>query len=177
MGTPYRYSAWQPIDITNSTTQVTTLAHVKPLYYGNMFTSTALAGGNKQVAILVNETSLTAYGIYDAGSTIVDRLGRVISREGKLESVVIVNLAMWNSTQTGERPTAEVQLAQFGMGNSGGAYVRRLTSPGVEIAENITWAGQYIAGNGSIVGKQVVEKLGSGGSVLVGASEAVLITF
>lgn len=176
MGTPYRYSAWQPIDIINSTAYGTEYKQAKPLYYGNLFTSTVLSGGNKQVSILVNETSLTAYGIYNVGAAVANK-GK---GQAKLESLVVVNLALWNSTMTGSRPYTEVQLG----GTSGltrseidCAKVKRLTSPGVEIAENITFAGQHVAGDGSIVGKEVTEKLSNKGSVLVGAGEAVLVTF
>jgi hypothetical protein len=86
MGTPYRYSAWQPVQSNG------TAAHVKPLYYGNWFTAAALAGGNKQVSVLVNETSLAAYAIYDADS-------RSSRTSTSLKSVAIVNLDVWNSTQ------------------------------------------------------------------------------
>jgi hypothetical protein len=50
-----------------------------------------------------------------------------------------------------------------------------LTSPGVEIAGNITFAGQSVDDSGLVAGKQKVEKLRNG-EVLVGAGEAVLVT-
>ncbi|KAH8801732.1 hypothetical protein F5884DRAFT_889825 [Xylogone sp. PMI_703] len=157
MGTPYRYSPWQPIAINS------TAAHVKSLYYGNLFTSTALAGGNKQVSILVNETSFTAYGIYDASSH---------HSKSRLNSIALVNLEMWNSTQlAAKRPYTAVHLPkQFSK-----AQVRRLTSPGVEIAEGTTFAGQHIDENAKIVGKQVIERV-EDRTVLVGAGEAVLVS-
>jgi hypothetical protein len=71
-----------------------TLTYVKSLYYGNLFTSTALASGNRQVVLLVNETHLTGYGIYEAC-------------EGgpKLTGIAVINLNEWNSTQlAAERP-------------------------------------------------------------------------
>lgn len=181
MGTPYRYSAWQPIDIINSTAYGTQYKKAKPLYYGNLFTSTVLSGGNKQVSILVNETSFTAYGVYDAeiGVGALGKKGQG-QGQGKLGSVVLVNLAMWNSTMAGSRPYTEVQLgglAGLNKNDVACAKVKRLTSPGVEIADNITFAGQYVASDGSIVGNQVTEKLSSKGTVLVGAGEAVLVTF
>ncbi|KAJ0416567.1 hypothetical protein BJY00DRAFT_326196 [Aspergillus carlsbadensis] len=157
MGTPYRYSAWQPVQSDE------TAAHVKPLYYGNLFAAAALSGGNKQVSVLVNETSLAAYGIYDTKS----------GSKTSLKSVAIVNLDVWNSTQ----PAAERPYTAFKLPNHtfSGASVKRLTSPGVEIAGDITFAGQSVDDNGSMVGKQKVETL-SHGEVLVGAGEAVLVT-
>jgi hypothetical protein len=157
-GTPYRYSAWQPIDINS-----TSLARPYPLYYGNLFTSTALAGGNKQVDILINSTYLTAYAIYEAG------------QRAKLSSIAVVNLNMWNSTEpVAERPYTAVELPSWL--DCSKARVKRLTAPGVEIATNITWAGQYVQNDGQIVGKEVIESV-ENGRVLVGASEAVLISF
>jgi hypothetical protein len=172
MGTPYRYSPWQPVDIINSTSYGTQYTRAKSLYYGNLFTSTALAGGNKQVSILVNETSFTAYGIYDAGS---GGGGRFAGQGSKLQSIVVVNLGMWNSTQEGSRPYTEVRLP-IDRKAAECATVKRLTAPGVEVQTGITLAGQSVGTDGSIVGREVVERLGSGGTVLVGASEAVLIT-
>ncbi len=157
MGTPYRYSPWQPVQSNE------TAAHVKPLYYGNMFTAAALSGGNKQVSVLLNETSLAAYAIYDTDS----------ESRTSLKSVAMLNLGVWNSTQ----PAAERPYTAFRLPNStfSGASVKRLTSPGVEIAGNITFAGQYVDDNGSVVGKQEVERLRDG-EVRVGAGEAVLVT-
>lgn len=155
-GTPYRYSAWQPV-ATN-----TSEAHVKPLYYGNLFTSRAFAGGYKQVMVLANETSFTAYGIYDA------------TRNGALESVVLLNLEVFNSTQSAaDRGVTQVHLS----GNYPNAKVQRLTSPGVEIADNITFAGQSVSDeNGTILGTRVTESVRNN-TVTVAAGEAVLVTF
>ncbi|KAK6077438.1 glycoside hydrolase family 79 protein [Seiridium cupressi] len=154
MVTPYRYSAWQPV-ATN-----TSAAYVKPLYYGNLFTSTAFAGGNKQVSVLANDTSFTAYGIYDAANS------------GKLESVAIINLEVFNSTSSSsERPYTAVKLP----GGCSNASIQRLTSPGVEIADNITFAGQSVrVTDGTIVGHKRVETVEEN-LVPVGAGEAILI--
>lgn len=157
MGTPYRYSAWQPIAINS------TLPYVKSLYYGNLFTSTALAGGSKQVALLVNETHLTSYGIYEA-----------CDGASKLTGVAVINLNEWNSTQpAAQRPYTEVDLPKEFQGR--GVEVRRLTAAGAELSGNITLAGRYVSDEGDIEGREVVERV-TGGKVLVGASEAVLIT-
>jgi hypothetical protein len=156
-GTNYRYSAWQPI------TTPTADAGARPLYYGNLFIATAFAGGGKQVAVLINETAFTAYGIYDAG-------------DGRLSGLAVVNLRMWNSTQKAEeRPYTAVEVKVPGE-ELGNATVRRLTAPGVEIAGNVTWAGRSVDADGFLTGREMVEKMGDGNMVLVGAGEAVLIT-
>ncbi|KAI0972266.1 hypothetical protein F4678DRAFT_56120 [Xylaria arbuscula] len=151
MGTRYRYSAWTPI-VYNDTEP-----HVNPLYYGNLFTATVFAGGDKQTEVLVNETHFGAYAVYASGT---------------LESIVAANLNMWNSTfEPAERPYTVLTLPD----SWADAKVSRLTSPGVDIAGNITLAGQYVDADAKIVGEKTYEKV-QGGQVLVGAGEAVLIS-
>ncbi|KAI0187813.1 hypothetical protein EV127DRAFT_368742 [Xylaria flabelliformis] len=149
MGTRYRYSPWQPVYYND------TDPHVNPLYYGNLFAATVFAGGDKQTEVLVNETHFGAYAVYGSG---------------ELESIVAVNLNMWNSTF---EPAARAYTSLALPKSWAGAKVSRLTNPGVDIAENITLAGQYVDVNGRIVGKKKYEKVE--GQVLVGAGEAVLI--
>ena len=153
MGTNYRYSPWQPTAVNG------TAPFVKPLYFGNLFTAAALAGGDKSVVSLVNETTFTAYGVYE---------------NSKLESVAIVNLEMWNSTQVGERPHENIQLPG-GARAWNGAKARRLTAPGVDVKTGVTFAGMSVDENGKIVGKEELEDVYEG-MVKVGAGEAVLVT-
>nr|AQW38601.1 beta-glucuronidase [Talaromyces pinophilus] len=151
MGTRYRYSPWQPIYYND------TEAHVKPIYYGNMFNAAVFAGGDKQTEVLVNETNFGAYTVY---------------HKGRPESIVAVNLNMWNSTMDAvHRPYTALLLPR----TWNGARVSRLTNPGVDTADNITFAGQYVDGKGRIVGKKSFDKV-IDGTVYVGAGEAVLIS-
>jgi hypothetical protein len=150
MGTRYRYSPWQPIFYND------TDAHVKPLYYGNLFNAAVFAGGNKQTEVLVNETNFGAYAVYKSGA---------------LESIVAVNLNMWNSTfDLDQRPYAAITLPK-GWAH---AKISRLTNPGIDIANNITFAGQYVNQYGRIVGDKTYDKVFDGAG-LVGAGEAVLV--
>lgn len=57
--TVFRYSAWQPTDV-NSTSR----KHVESLYYSYLVGAEAFAGGGKQIRMVVNETSVSAYAIY-----------------------------------------------------------------------------------------------------------------
>jgi hypothetical protein len=150
MGTRYRYSPWQPIYYNE------TEAHVKPMYYGNLFNAAVFAGGNKQTEVLVNETNFGAYAVYGSGV---------------LESITAISLNLWNSTfDPVKRPyTALVLPKQWE-----NATVSRLTSPGVDSADNITFAGQHVDSNAKIAGKKTLENIVAG-KVLVGAGEAVLI--
>jgi hypothetical protein len=150
MGTRYRYSAWQPI-LYNDTDP-----HVNPLYYGTLFNAAVFAEGHKQTEVLINETNFSAYAIYNRGD---------------LQSIVAVNVNMWNSTfDPVERPYTALELPQ----GWDDADVLRLTNPGVDIADNITFAGQSVDANGRIVGEKEYGKV-EGGKVLVGAGEAVLV--
>jgi hypothetical protein len=150
MGTRYRYSPWQPIYYNE------TEAHVKPIYYGNLFNAAVFAGGNKQTEVLVNETNFGAYAVYSSGV---------------LESITAISLNMWNSTfDPIKRPYTALMLPK----QWENATVSRLTSPGVNSADNITFAGQNIDSNAKIVGKKTLENVVAG-KVLVGAGEAVLI--
>ena len=162
-GTPYRYSAWQPI-VVNSTA-----AHVMPIYYGSLFLSTALAGGDKQVVNILNDTTLTAYAIYQS-SEVADSN----NTSSTLEGIAIVNMEMYNSTQpASERPYTQFELP-FNASEWSGAQVHRLTAPGVDSKEHITFAGKSVNSNGQLQGTTETETVKDGG-VLVGAGEAVLI--
>ncbi|GKZ39607.1 hypothetical protein AbraIFM66950_000739, partial [Aspergillus brasiliensis] len=117
----------------------------QPIFYND--------SGNKQTEVLVNETNFGAYAVYSSGS---------------LDSIVAVNLNIWNSTFD---PVARPYTALALPDDWQDAKVSRLTSPGVDIAGNITFSGQYVDGNGRIVGKKTYDKV-NGGEVLVGAGEA-----
>lgn len=182
MGTAYRYSPWQPITVNG------TAPFAKPLYYGNLLTASALSGGNKQVQVLLNETSLTAYAVFDAGSdgSAVDPAQGTTATQPKLTSMVLLNLNIYNSTFTTPRPYTSFDFTLPTPGNvsvgSSDVKVHRLTAPGVEIASNVTFAGQYVDNSsGVLTGDKVVEEiedLGDGrGRVRVGDGEALLITF
>lgn len=149
-GTPYRYSAWQPIPYLGLP------ATPRPLYYGNLFMAQLLQGGHKQVGLLTNTTFFTSYGIYTFG---------------KLTDVAIINFNIYNSTSTGPREYMRVDLPQA----SSKSVVRRLTAPGAEVKDGITFAGITVSAEGELSGGKL-EKVEGNKQILVGASEAVLVT-
>ncbi|KAH8655350.1 hypothetical protein BX600DRAFT_439863 [Xylariales sp. PMI_506] len=154
MGTGYDYAAWQ------AATYETMLPGPRPLYYGHLAIASALAGGSKQVRVLANETSFSAYAIYNSGSA------------SQIDHVVILNLEVYDSTAGGARSSAQVKLPSDVPAS---VTVRRLTAPGAETANNITWAGQTLGSTGDLLGAVVVETL-SNGTINIAASEAVLIS-
>ncbi|KAK7722282.1 hypothetical protein SLS64_000819 [Diaporthe eres] len=180
MGTAYRYSPWQPITVNG------TAPFAKPLYYGNLLTASALSGGNKQVQVLLNETSLTAYALFDAGSNGSSAVSAqsIAARQPTLTSLVVLNLNIYNSTFTTPRPYTNFDFTlPTGVSNgSSDIQVHRLTAPGVETASNVTFAGQHVDNNsGEITGEKIVEEVEDLGDskirVKVGDGEAVLIIF
>lgn len=156
-GTIFAYSAWQPIDVNS-----TSLHHVMPLYYGNLFTAAAFAGGDKQVELLVNETYFVAYGLYTQS----------LNGTAKLTQFVVVNTNAYDPSITnGVRPYISVQLpSEFE-----GGQVKRLTAPSVYERTAITFGGQSVDNNGQITGAEDIERV-QAGQVSIGNSEALLIT-
>lgn len=150
MGTRYRYSPWLPITYNG------TAPHVYPIYYASLFNAHVFAGGNKRTEVIVNSTNFGAYAVYGSDT---------------LDSLVGVSLNIWNSTSdVHERPYTVLDLPQ-GWEH---ARVLRLTNPGIDVATNITFAGQHVNERGEIVGEQIYDAVVNG-QVSVGDGEAVLI--
>lgn len=116
------------------------------------------AGGDKQVAILVNETYFSAYGVYTRGC---------------LESIVAINTNVVNATVP--RTYSAVTAPGLQNGELDRAVVRRLTAPTSDAQTNVTFAGQTVDTNGFIVGRESLERV-TNGQVILGSSEAVLIS-
>lgn len=161
MGTGYRYAAWQGVQ------NGTTAPGPRPLYYGNWFIATALGGGGKQVVPVLNTTNLAGYAIYGSGKP---------HQRGKLESLVVVNLDVYNATATPGAARNSIDVALPAACAKGKVGVQRLTASGVEVQDGIALAGQSINVGGTIIGQKSIEA-NKNGIVSVKASEAVLISF
>lgn len=154
-GTGWKYSAWLPIKVNSLA------AGVKGPYNAYLFAATALQGGGKQVDILLAGERLTAYAVYNDARS--------------LESIVIVNMNQWNSTQSQLDRPSQTFLFPLGLLSSQ-STLRRLTAPGVDSPNaNITWAGQWVNDTGVIQGRESIESVSRCG-VVVKSSEAVLVT-
>ena len=193
-GSNYIYSSWQPVattlNLSAANPVVPSPAGPKPLYYGNLFMANVLRGGNKRVEMLLNNTYLTSYAIFETDSAIDTGIGQ----DEHLVGVVIVNLDMWNETTNGfvnnsnsSRPETNMTLSGIPSTVLVDAELKlyRLTSPlGATAKSNITFAGISVGDDGVISGPFVPENVtvddgGSAGSVqvVIAASEAVYITF
>lgn len=100
-----------------------------------------------------------SYNIYSVGAA------------GKLESVVIVNMDMFNATMAeSERSSVVVTLP------TGAKDLKRLTARGADVKSGVSYGGQTVNDNAEVVGDEVREAV-NGGIVEVKASEAVLVRF
>ncbi|KAL6707248.1 hypothetical protein ACN47E_004236 [Coniothyrium glycines] len=163
MGTGYRYAAWQAVQ------NGTTTPGPRPLYYGNLFIASALGGANKQVVSISNTSSVAGYAIYSASKP---------KRPAVLESIVVVNMDVYNSTATPtqSRPSVNFALPSNCLRSGSKTTVRRLTAAGAEVRDGITFAGRTVRLDGKISGRETSEEV-KNGAVNVKASEAVLISF
>ncbi|KAH6633482.1 hypothetical protein C7974DRAFT_357867 [Boeremia exigua] len=159
MGTGYRYSAWQ------ATQNGTTAPGPRPLYYGNWLVATALGNSDAQVVQIVNTSSLAGYAIYSSKR-----------HRAELKSVVLVNMEVFNSTSApaNQRSSVDFSLPKQLGGKDCKANIKRLTAPGAESRDDITFAGRTVALDGTISGRESKERVANG-VVNVRASEAVLI--
>jgi hypothetical protein len=159
-GAGWKYSAWNPV------AQFNISAGVKGPYYSWLLSATALSGGNKQVEMLVSNSTFTAYAIYVAAAGSADQ-------KSKLESILLLNLNVWSATaDPAQRPYVRVNLPK-NLATSA-TRAKRLTAPGADTYSNVTWANQTISVGGHVKGNQVQEKVVNN-TVLIGASEALLI--
>jgi hypothetical protein len=136
MGRDYRYAAWQPVE-----TDKTTIGTKAP-YYGNLATAAVLGTlGNDEVQVVGLEYdedggTESAYGIYHGGD---------------LAKVVVLNMAEYNFTKSGNAMDEELNTKKRGSHNFSikvpesfndrSATVRRLEAPGADSITGITWDG------------------------------------
>ncbi|KAJ5086472.1 hypothetical protein NUU61_007779 [Penicillium alfredii] len=162
-GLNYRYASWQPI--TSKGVPPTT----RPPYYGQIMVATALghAKDSRIVNIPLSEDTESAYAIYNGK---------------RLSKLAVLNLRAFNQTTTKTRPDRKYlfQLPK----HSQDAKIERLTAPGSDALQNVTFGGVSY-GYGLKQGKPVVvdskeEKADIKNGVLsidIPDSSAALVTF
>ncbi|OCL13285.1 glycoside hydrolase family 79 protein [Glonium stellatum] len=152
IGTPYRYSLWAPFPGAANDS-----ALIRPTYYAALMLATALKGGQKQVFPIIQEDHLVWYSLYSRGS---------------LDSIVVVNMNMYNSTMTTPCPSLRFKIPNIKERLS----VRKLTASGAEAKTGYTWAGTTVNDQGGIVGQEQIEYIETGDVINVQDSEAILIS-
>ncbi|CEL06412.1 hypothetical protein ASPCAL07517 [Aspergillus calidoustus] len=124
-----------------------------------------LSGGNIHVKTLINETYISAYGIYQESDN--RNNGR---RTAVLKRVAILDKNPYDE-KDGERPYTEFRIPHA----KRGATYKKLSGLSPTDQSNVTWAGQTLTGDGLFVGDEEIQPVRNG-KVFVGRGEAVLIT-
>ena len=154
MGTPFYYSAWQPVAYEGIGP-----AQVRPAYYSYLFMADIIANIPKPTIFELSASesdNLALYAIYN---------------NTEIAKLVVLNLDFYNDTAI-VRPKEKVDVQAI-LGQK--LTATRFTGP-LSITtgtENITWAGQSYS-TGSAFGSRLFESWHSG-VVEVAASEAVII--
>lgn len=165
-GTGFAYSAWATIRPAPA---------VHPPYYAMAFVADFI-GSNINNDFRVNNVDLsnpllTAYAGYYQGFG--------------LQRTAIVDLSMWNSTQTSPRPKTTVTLSVPGPSVTA-VRLDRLTGAGAETARDVRWneTKWTVASTGlpvaAFMGDSSVQRIAYGQStfsVAVNASEAIMVSF
>ena len=119
-----------------------------------------LAGGHKQVSLLVNETDLTAYTIHS---------------HGKLAAIAVINLRMFQTADK-ERGFVDVIVEARNLADKDERFmwVERLTADGADARNGVDFAGWHVGDDGRLAGHWDRERV-SQGKVRVWDSEAVIV--
>ena len=129
-------------------------------YYGFLFFANLVKdfGEDAKIApvLSLDGPSVVHYAIYSSDSKTPQKL-------------VIMNLEFSNATIARQQRTFDVSPA---LGQQ--VKVTRLTGPSSDATSGISWAGQTVDGEGSIVGVETYE-YPADGVVSVGSSEAVIV--
>jgi len=143
------------------------LGHSTSMRIANLYPGRQLNGSSITTALGDQSAGqLVAYGLWDT---------RLPSGESFPAKLALLNLQIFNQTQTSERPTVEFDISAFRQHANRPVTIRRLQAPGADIkAGNVTtWAGQTFS-NGVAEGT-LKEERQTGSIVSVAASEAVLV--
>jgi hypothetical protein len=155
--------------------------NVFPSYYAYLFVAETI--GSSRTMRMANiypgrqsNGSTITYGDESAGQVSIYGFWENDDTEYPTK-LAILNMQIYNSTQTDERPQLTVDLSSFAPPSTK-AIARRLIAPGADVktTSETTWAGQTFA-QGTAEGDLVEETVGEDFVISIAASEAVLVTF
>ncbi|PPQ91030.1 hypothetical protein CVT25_013955 [Psilocybe cyanescens] len=172
------YDMWYPVQNQNGAIQVfpsyssylfiaEALGHSTSLRISNLFPGRQVNGSSITTALGDQSAGqLVAYGFWDTSKP---------SAHSFPTKLALLNLQIFNQTQTGQRPSAEFDITAFRQDEHRPLTIRRLQAPGADVkAANLTtWAGQTFS-TGVATGELKEEKQSSS-KISVQASEAVLV--
>lgn len=143
------------------------LGHSTSLRIANLYPGRQ-ANGSSITTALGDQSAgqLVAYGFWDTSQP---------SSHSFPTKLALLNLQIFNQTQSGPRPTAEFDISAFRQDQDRPITIRKLQAPGadVKLSNLTTWAGQSYS-TGLAIGGLKEEKQVSG-IISVQASEAVLV--
>ncbi|KDR78214.1 hypothetical protein GALMADRAFT_155191 [Galerina marginata CBS 339.88] len=170
VGIGYKYSLMQPVTLTRSPLDGTTLAtplapHIQPQYYGAIVAAEAIGnkGNTRAVELNIDNIRIAGYAFFDGT---------------KLARVLLINSQAFLSTDTSPRTSIHVDLGISGKGAPIKMTVKRLSIPRADATAGVTWGGQtFETSTGRPSGKVQVQTANVAAGVDVQATEAVLLTF
>jgi hypothetical protein len=136
--------------------------HIANIYPGRQANGSSITTGGGDLSA----GQLVVYGFWDTAKP---------SGEKWPVKLALINMQIFNQTQTEERPSTTFDISAFVQNPKKSVEVGRLQAPGADVKlANVTqWAGQTFE-SGVASGERVVERV-QGGEIAVAASEAVLV--
>ncbi|KAF8900153.1 glycoside hydrolase family 79 protein [Gymnopilus junonius] len=133
-GIGYKYNLIQPVTLTKSTTDGSTLTtplppHIQPQYYGAIIAAEAIgnSGSTTAVELTINNTIVSGYAFY-----VGDKLARA----------VLINSQAFLSTTTTARNSVHIDLSLTGSGAPKTMTIKRLAIGHADDTSGLTWGGQ-----------------------------------
>ncbi|RDB30967.1 Beta-glucuronidase [Hypsizygus marmoreus] len=171
VGIGFKYSLIQPITLTRSTLDGTTLpapapAHVQPQYYAAIIAAEAIGktGNAKITELTINHAQIAGYAFYEGS---------------KLVRAVFINSKAYLPEST-TRTSVHLDFGFTGDGATAPASVsvRRLATGRATDVSGVTWGGQsYETSDGRVSGALKVETLPVAAGLDIQETEVVLVEF
>ncbi|KAF9446613.1 glycoside hydrolase family 79 protein [Macrolepiota fuliginosa MF-IS2] len=167
-GIGFKYNFIQPVTLTRSTTDATTLPsplppHIQPQYYAAIVANEAIgSSGKTRIAELtIDDPNVAGYAFYEGSS---------LSR-----AVFINSRAFLQSSPS--RSLIHVDLT-FADGSARSATLKRLAIPHADDTSGLTWGGQtYETSDGKVSGSSKRESVDLKEGFDIQDTEAVLVSF
>ncbi|KAJ6513350.1 glycoside hydrolase family 79 protein [Mycena sanguinolenta] len=169
-GIGYKYNLIQPVTLTRSTLDGSTLAtpqlpHVQPQYYAAIIAAEAIgdSGDTQAVELNINNARISGYAFYESGV---------------LKRAVFINSLAFTTGQT-SRTSTHLDLSFSGSGTKPTSFsVKRLVIGHADDVANLTWGGQTYETSNARVGGTATSETGTvSAGIDIPATQAILISF
>ncbi|KDR82276.1 hypothetical protein GALMADRAFT_58958 [Galerina marginata CBS 339.88] len=169
-GVGYKYSMIQPVALTRSPLDGTTLAtplpaHIQPQYHAALIIAEAIgrSGNTRAIELSVDDSRTSAYAFYNGK---------------KLARVLLINSDAFLTTTTTPRTSTQISLGITGSGAPKKMTVKRLSIPFADSTSGLTWGGQtYETSNGKVSGTLKTTTVDVSAGVSIQQTEVILLTF